>query len=118
MSFNSGKKIVFVVMAVVVIATLLTGAIMLLWNWLMPELFGVTTITFLQALGALVLSKLLFGGWMHKKHCSHCHHPNSKWGEMSPDAKHSMKAKFMQKWAQCGYEDEVEESTDQTPTEK
>jgi len=117
MSFNSGKKVIFVVMAVLVIASLLTGAIMLLWNWLMPELFGLTTITFLQALGVLALSKLLFGGWMHKKHCSHCHHSKSKWGEMSPGTKHSMKARFMEKWAQCHHEGD-DDATEDLPLEK
>ena len=33
---------------------------MWLWNWLMPELFGLKEITFWQALGLLVLSTLLF----------------------------------------------------------
>ena len=33
-----------------------------LWNWLMPMLFGVSTVTFWQALGILVLCRILFGG--------------------------------------------------------
>ena len=38
-------------------------AIMSLWNWLMPVIFGLKIITFVQALGLLVLSKILFGGF-------------------------------------------------------
>ncbi|CAH0995838.1 hypothetical protein EMA8858_01966 [Emticicia aquatica] len=38
-------------------------AVMTLWNWLIPSIFGLTTITWLQALGLLVLSKILFGGF-------------------------------------------------------
>src|ERR1051326_9087463 len=34
-----------------------------LWNWLGPELFGWTEITFWQALGLLALWPILFGGW-------------------------------------------------------
>ncbi len=34
-----------------------------LWNWLMPAIFGWRSITFVQALGLLVLSKILFGGF-------------------------------------------------------
>jgi len=34
-----------------------------LWNWLAPELFGWTEITFWQALGLLALCRILFGGW-------------------------------------------------------
>lgn len=32
-----------------------------LWNWLMPALFGLGTITFLKAAGLLLLAKILFG---------------------------------------------------------
>lgn len=38
-------------------------AVMSLWNWLIPSIFGLTTITWVQALGLLVLSKILFGGF-------------------------------------------------------
>lgn len=37
--------------------------IMWLWNWLMPELFGLPVITFWQALGLCLLSKIFFGGF-------------------------------------------------------
>jgi hypothetical protein len=33
-----------------------------LWNWVVPALFGGKIITFWQALGVLVLSRILFGG--------------------------------------------------------
>ena len=36
-----------------------------LWNWLMPAIFGLKTISFVQALGLVVLSKILLGGF-HK----------------------------------------------------
>ena len=34
-----------------------------LWNWLLPPLFGIRQITFWQALGILVLCRILFGGF-------------------------------------------------------
>ena len=34
-----------------------------LWNWLLPALFGVSEITFWQALGLLALSRILVGGF-------------------------------------------------------
>ena len=37
--------------------------VMRLWNWLMPVLFGWHAISFWQAVGILVLSKILFGGF-------------------------------------------------------
>ena len=36
---------------------------MQLWNWLLPPLFGWRQITFWQALGILVLCRILFGGF-------------------------------------------------------
>ena len=34
--------------------------VMLLWNWLMPEIFGLKQVTYWQAWGLLVLSSILF----------------------------------------------------------
>jgi hypothetical protein len=36
--------------------------VMLLWNWLLPPLFGWPQIGFWQALGLLALCRILFGG--------------------------------------------------------
>ena len=36
--------------------------VMLLWNWLMPEIFGLKTLSYWQAWGLLILSSLLFKG--------------------------------------------------------
>ena len=35
--------------------------VMLLWNWLMPEIFGLKTLSYWQAWGVLALSCILFG---------------------------------------------------------
>jgi hypothetical protein len=68
--------------------------VMHLWNWLVPALFGWRQITFWQALGLLVLSRILFGnlgggggggGGGGKDH-SKCERRNSgRWERMSPD---------------------------------
>jgi hypothetical protein len=38
-------------------------AVAQLWNWLMPALFGLHMITFWQALGLLILTRILVGGF-------------------------------------------------------
>jgi hypothetical protein len=43
-------------------AALFSLVIMALWNWLLPDIAGLPEITFLQAVGLLVLSRILFGG--------------------------------------------------------
>ncbi|MDR0836568.1 MAG: hypothetical protein LBN11_08335 [Tannerella sp.] len=48
------------------------AVVMLLWNWLIPDIFGLAVINFWQSLGLLVLARLFFGfgGWFagHDKH--------------------------------------------------
>ncbi|HTS11092.1 MAG TPA: hypothetical protein VMH00_03150 [Candidatus Limnocylindrales bacterium] len=46
-----------------VLFTVFTFLVMRLWNWLMPAIFGLHLITFWQALGILVLCRILFGGF-------------------------------------------------------
>lgn len=52
-------------MAATVFAFLFGFFVMLLWNWLMPELFGLATITFWKAFGIVLLARLIFGGFKH-----------------------------------------------------
>ena len=44
----------------------------LLWNWLLPPIFGWPQVTFWQALGMLALCRILFGGFgLHGSGRSH-----------------------------------------------
>ena len=58
-AFKFVRILLFIVLGTAVFGEL----IMHLWNWLMPSLFGLKPVTFLQGLGLLVLGKLLFGGF-------------------------------------------------------
>jgi len=51
------------ILGIVLFAYLGGEIVMLLWNWLLPPLFGWRTLTFWQALGLLALCRILFGGW-------------------------------------------------------
>jgi len=76
--FLRGLK--FVLMALIgvigvgALAVLFGYFVMLLWNWLMPSIFGLGQITFWQAVGIVILARLIFGGF---KHHGHDHHANS-----------------------------------------
>ena len=48
------------VMVVLALSALLSLPVMWLWDWLMPELFGLKTITWAQAWGLNFLCGLLF----------------------------------------------------------
>ena len=37
--------------------------VQLLWNWLVPSIFGVRQVTMWEGLGLLALSRILFGGF-------------------------------------------------------
>ena len=54
--------IIFGAIAIVGLAILFGFVIMWLWNWLMPEIFGLTTLTYWQAVGLFILFKILLGG--------------------------------------------------------
>jgi hypothetical protein len=59
-----GEKAALVVLFVILGAGLLFlfgFIVMLLWNWLMPEIFGLKTLTYWQAWGILALSCILLG---------------------------------------------------------
>jgi len=80
-------------------AFLFGWAVMYLWNWLMPVIFGLPTIGYWQAWGLVLLSHILLkGGWggsgghkggrgKHKKNrqdeagCDWCDQCGSKWKE-------------------------------------
>jgi len=98
-----------IVAAIIFIPIFIAGfgwAVWGLWNWLMPSLFGLPTLTFWQAAGLLGLSWLLFGGfrgmsggkhhgggrWQQRKWIE-------KWEAMSPEEREAFKKKL----EKCGH---------------
>ena len=76
------------------------GIVMLLWNALMPVLFHLPEVSFWQALGLLVLAKILFSGFrgggprmrMRDK-------MRERWMNMTPEEREKLK----QEWgSRCG----------------
>ncbi len=59
-----------------------SAIVMLLWNWLMPAIFNLTTISFWQALGLLLLMRILFGKFhgRHGKMMGHMMHGHGMHG--------------------------------------
>ena len=53
-------KILGGIALIVILAIVFSFPTMWLWNWLMPTLFGLVKINWLQALGLNVLSGILF----------------------------------------------------------
>lgn len=62
--------------------------VMLLWNWLMPAIFGLPVLSYWQALGVLVLSKILFGslhGGRGGMHARWKRRMRERWEKMTPE---------------------------------
>jgi hypothetical protein len=83
--------------ALFVAAFILFGyATMYLWNWLMTDLFSLKPIDFYQAIGLVILSKILLGGmhmrggggWGQKRFWK------AKWESMTPEEREKFKAEF------------------------
>ncbi|KAB7528844.1 hypothetical protein F8C76_13395 [Flagellimonas olearia] len=54
-------KVIAMVILGILFLLLANYVLMWLWNWLMPDIFGLPTVTYWQALGIFVLAKLIFG---------------------------------------------------------
>src|SRR5512138_3427070 len=72
----------------------------LLWNWLLPSLFGWREITFWQALGLLALCRILFGGLG-------CHHGGgggfrrrmaARFDRMTPEERVRFRERMRERW--------------------
>jgi hypothetical protein len=72
--------------------------VMYLWNAVLPDTLGVHNISFLQAVGILVLSKILFGGFPHgrghREFYIHKKELREKWMSLSPEEKERMREKW------------------------
>lgn len=89
-------------MFLVILAFLVLGfLVMIIWNAILPDVLAVKPLSFLQALGILFLSKILFGGlgrlggqtrgrWMQMK---------EKMAAMTPEEKEKFKSEWKQR---CG----------------
>ncbi len=73
-----------------------SALVMLLWNALVPALFGGPALRYLQAAGLLLLSRVLFGGLRGGR----CHRPwghrrwREHWESLTPEERARLMAKF------------------------
>jgi hypothetical protein len=74
--------------------------VMHLWNWLLPMLFGVHTINFWQALGLVLLCRILFGGRGGHHHGMRNHFHNDRWKQMTPEEREQFRHEMRARW--CG----------------
>lgn len=93
-----GKIVAMVALAIVVLVAV-GFVIMTLWNWLMPALFGLHAIGYWQAIGILVLSKLLFGGFRGGAGRRHWRHRiEERWEQMTPEEREKAREGMRHGW--------------------
>ena len=84
------------------------GVVMWLWNAILPDLVSVSSITYWQAVGLLLLCRILFGNFRKpgpfgpsgkgSPTYSKRHYWKEKWKQMSPEEREEMKAKWKKWW--------------------
>jgi hypothetical protein len=80
-----------------VLVAIISMAVMLLWNWLIPELFNGKMINYWQALGILALARLLTGlGKVSSEHWKH--KMRNGWHSLPDDEKARLREKFRDRW--------------------
>lgn len=95
-------KVLFFTLMAAIFLFAITGIVFLLWNAILPKVTPVKEITYWQAMGILLLSKILFGSMKFGKHHKQ-HGPSEsfrgKWKSMSEE----QRAEFKKRWKErCG----------------
>jgi hypothetical protein len=100
------NRFFFIPFGIAAILALVSFVVMQLWNNLLPGILHVSTITFWQAMGIFILSKILFGfgggkgsgggpPWMRRKRMM-----EERLKNMSPEDR----AQFKEQWqSRCGW---------------
>lgn len=98
------KKLIFIAPAAIVGIALFIfiggEVVKLLWNWLLPPLFGFPLLTFWQALGLLALCRILFGGLgrgggsrsnIRRRMAEH-------WEQLTPEDREILRQRMRDRW--------------------
>jgi len=93
--FRALRFAVFFAIAFVVFGLAVTH----LWNHLMVSLFHFPTITFWQALGLMILARLLFGGFRGRPGGWHWRkHMMMRWDQMTPEQREKFREGMRSRW--------------------
>jgi hypothetical protein len=95
-------RIFLIALAVLIFIAAGGQAVLHLWNWLLPPIFGWRAITFWQAVGMLALCRLLFGGFGgHGMHRSNFRRRMAeRWENMTPEEREKFRGGMR---GRCGH---------------
>ncbi|HEY1986702.1 MAG TPA: hypothetical protein VGG85_14900 [Terracidiphilus sp.] len=86
--------------ALVLFLAICGEVVMHLWNWLLPSLFGWHPLTFWQALGLLVLCRMLFGGFGGHGGDRRRARRDERWERMTPEDREQFRQRMRNR---CGF---------------
>ena len=99
----------FMPFGLLIVAAIFSSIVMMLWNWLMPAIFGIAAISIWQAGGLFVLARILFGSFgffdrarmMHERYHDEAggHSIHKKWMRMSDE----QRREFIEKRRKFGF---------------
>lgn len=114
MKKNWLRKIPVVIAIAVIGIGAFSGLFMLLWNSIIPSVFHIGMITFWQAAGILLLSKILFGGFRGRhRFAGGCGRKAMwmKWHNMTPEDKEKFRS-MNHPYAMCWNENKSAAATE------
>jgi hypothetical protein len=95
-----------------IVAVGLFGLIVMgLWNWLMPAVFSLHTITYGQALGLLILAKIFFGGFRGGPGGMR-RHMRENWEHLTPEERAKFRDAMRKRCGMGGAPDEAATGAD------
>jgi hypothetical protein len=91
-----------IAIVVAIVLGVVSFVAMSLWNWLVPALFAGPTVSYWQALGLMVLTRLLFGGLHHRGPFGHGpfgrQHLHRRWKHMTPEERERVREHLSHRW--------------------
>ncbi|MCX2431970.1 MULTISPECIES: hypothetical protein [unclassified Pedobacter] len=95
--YSKVKKFIFFLPVVALIGTAIGYTVMSLWNWILPEVAHAGRLNFWQALGLLVLCRLLFGNFNkggRNRFRENASKLRSKWQNMNEEERAKFKEEY------------------------
>lgn len=113
------KAAAFIALAAVV-TLVLGGIVLLLWNAVVPEVFGAPTLTYWQAVALLLLTQILFRG-IGRWHASHHPGVRDRWkhkleeklAAMTPEEREQFRSEWKRR---CGWDPDAREHHTDSPS--
>lgn len=102
-------RYLFIPFAVVGFALLMGLAVQWLWNTILPQVAPVRELSYWQAVGLFVLSKILFGGWRGRGRFrnGHRHDFREQWRNMSDEDRDRMRAAWRERCRRRNSDDDL-----------